>query len=151
MEWSTHMLSGIAAGYAVTGGDWKGALVGGVAGVIPDLDEPKSKFGKIFLPISYPLNSIFGHRTFTHSLLFVLIAGGVLFPFTATWIWLSVVGGILAHIAGDMLTGKVQLLYPRKKTVGIAIPFFMFKLIDRITAAILLLIIGWVTVTKYVL
>ena len=32
MEWSTHFLSGVVAGYSVSGGDWRGAVVGGIAG-----------------------------------------------------------------------------------------------------------------------
>lgn len=112
MEWSTHALSGMIAGYTVTGGDWRGAVVGGIAGVLPDLDEPKSKFGKLFFFIAIPLNSIFGHRTFTHSLLFTSLAGIFIYPFTELWVALSVSAGILAHIAGDMLTGKVKLFYP---------------------------------------
>src|SRR5690625_4536912 len=106
MEWSTHALSGVVAGYVLTGGDYKGALVGGVAGVISDLDEPKSKFGKVFFPISYPLHALFGHRTFTHSLLFVLLLGVITFIFFDSWVYLGVMGGVLAHILGDMMTGK---------------------------------------------
>lgn len=148
MEWSTHALSGMVAGYAVTGGDWRGAVIGGIAGIVPDLDEPKSKFGKLFFFISIPLNSIFGHRTFTHSLLFSLLAVIVIYPFTDWWVGLSVGAGILAHIAGDMLTGKVKFFYPSAKSVGIAISSFSFTLIDRITRLLLIIFIGWVLITK---
>jgi len=132
MEWTTHALSGVVAGYLITGGDWKGAVVGGVSGIIPDLDEPKSKFGKVLLPISVPLNKIFGHRTFTHSLLFSILVGAILFLFTESWIWLASTVGILAHIAGDMITGKVHILYPMKKAIGIPVSRMGFFLIDRV-------------------
>jgi len=138
----------MVAGYVVTGGDWKGAVVGGIAGVLPDLDEPKSKFGKLFFFIAIPLHSIFGHRTFTHSLLFSLLAGIFIYLFTECWVALSVNAGILAHIAGDMLTGKVKLFYPSTKSIGVAIPSFSFTLIDRITRLVLISLIGWVLVTK---
>src|SRR5690625_5082017 len=105
MEWTTHALSGAVAGYIFTGGDYKGALVGGVAGVISDLDEQRSKFGKVFFPISYPLHAIFGHRTFTHSLLFVFILGVISFIFFESWVYIGIVSGVLAHILGDMITG----------------------------------------------
>lgn len=141
MEWTTHMLSGIVAGYTVTGGDLRGALVGGITGVIPDLDEHRSKFGKIFFPISYPINKIFGHRTITHSLLFVVMVGIILMPFFDSWLWLSASIGILAHIIGDMLTGKVKLLYPCKRSIGIAVSPFGFKIIDRTVAILLIAII----------
>ena|SRR5699024_1591711 len=128
------MISGVVAGYLVTGGDYKGAIVGGVAGVIPDLDEPNSKFGKMTLPISVPLNNIFGHRTFTHSLLFVSLNFITFFflIFTELWIALAVSSGILAHILGDMLTGKVKFLYPSQKSIGIRIKPSMFVPIDRV-------------------
>lgn len=141
MEWTTHMLSGIVAGYAVSGGDWKGAVIGGVAGVIPDLDEHKSKFGKVFFPISYVINKSFGHRTLTHSLLFAVTIGIFLMPFFESYIWLSVTSGILAHIVGDMLTGKVKFLYPSKRSIGISVSLLTFKFIDKVTAVILLIII----------
>lgn len=137
MEWSTHAMSGILAGYLITGGDWKGAVVGGIAGVIPDLDEHRSKFGKIFFPISYVINKTFGHRTFTHSLLFAFLVSAVLFPFTDSWVWLAAFAGILAHIAGDMLTGTVQFLYPNKRWIGIRIDPIMFKPIDSIANMLL--------------
>jgi len=126
------MVSGVLAGYVLTGGDWKGAIVGGVAGVISDLDEPKSKFGKVLFPISYPLNAIFGHRTFTHSLLFVVILGLLSYFIFPTWVAISVASGVMAHIVGDMLTGKVKFLYPSKKSFGIPIDFKYFTLIDRV-------------------
>jgi len=139
MEWTTHMLSGIVAGYTISGGDWKGAVVGGAAGVIPDLDEHKSKFGKVFFPVSYLINKTFGHRTITHSLLFVISTGVILMSFFDYWVWLPASAGILAHIIGDMITGKVKLLFPLKKSIGIPVSPFVFKVIDKITAALLLI------------
>lgn len=149
LEWATHMLSGVVAGFAVTGGDWKGAIVGGIAGVIPDLDEPKSKFGKVFFFLSIPLSMVFKHRTFTHSLLFTLIIGSILFLFFDWWVGLAAMAGILAHIAGDMLTGKVQFLYPGKKWIGISIPPNSFVIIDRITGFLLVCILAVILIGKY--
>jgi len=142
MEWTTHLLSGLVAGYTITGGDWRGAVVGGAAGVIPDLDEHKSKFGKIFFPISFVVNKTFGHRTLTHSLLFAIGVGIILMLFFESWIWLSAIAGILAHIVGDMLTGKVKFLYPLDKAIGISVSPLSFKLIDKTTAVILLILIA---------
>jgi len=146
MEWTTHCLSGVVAGYMATGGDWKGAVVGGIAGVIPDLDEPKSKFGKVLFPISIPINKIFGHRTFTHSLLFAVLLGAVLMPFTESWVWLSSTVGIIAHAIGDMLTGTVRFLYPSKIPVGIRIPHSQFKLVDMIARGVLILCLFFIIV-----
>lgn len=148
MEWSTHMLSGVVAGYVVTGGDYRGAIVGGIAGVIPDIDEPNSKFGKILFPISYPLNNLVGHRTLTHSLLFAICLGLIFFVFTSPWIAYAVTAGIISHSIGDMLTGKVKFLYPLNKSIGIRIPFSFFRLIDLVTRYSLLFVICMIIYKK---
>ncbi|WP_226895249.1 metal-dependent hydrolase [Oceanobacillus oncorhynchi] len=137
MEWPTHMLSGIVAGYVITDGDWRGAVVGGIAAIVPDFDEYRSRFGKMVFPISYLINKTVGHRTITHSLLFLIIVGSVLFIFFDTWVVLSVEAGILAHIVGDMLTGKVQFFYPVNKKIGVRVGYITYKLIDRIARVIL--------------
>ncbi|WP_171046234.1 metal-dependent hydrolase [Lentibacillus cibarius] len=141
MEWRTHLLSGLAAGYVVTG-DWRAAVVGGIAAVISDLDEPKSKFGKMVFPLSLLINKMFGHRTATHSLLFVVAVVLVLYPFTREWVWLSAGFGVIAHIIGDMLTGKVQCFYPAPKEIGLNVTQRTFFLIDRCTALLLLVYLG---------
>lgn len=146
MEWQTHMLSGVLAGYTITGGDWKGAVIGGIAGIVPDLDEPKSRFGKLFFFISIPLGMLFEHRTFTHSLLFVLLACGISYPFFELNVTLAILAGLLAHILGDMLTGKVKLFYPSKKGIGIPIPISLFVLIDRLTRYALLILFIWLVI-----
>ena|SRR5699024_955497 len=147
MEWSTHLLSGAVAGYYVTGGNFKGALVGGVAGIISDLDEPESKFGKVLLPISIPLNQLFGHRTLTHSLVFILGCGLLSYLLTDLWVVYSVMAGIMAHVLGDMLTGKVMFLYPLKKQIGIPIPRMFFIVMDRITRYSLLVVVVLIFMT----
>ena len=139
MEWSTHSLTGVALGYAVTG-DWKLGLVSGAFALVPDLDEPRSKFGKPFFFISMPLNSIFGHRTFTHSLLFVAIVGAIVSIFNLN-IALASVLGLLAHIIGDMITGKVKLLYPLPHGVGIKVSRLNYLFIDRMTRLITVIIV----------
>lgn len=131
MEWTTHALSGVTLGYMVTN-DWKLALVSGVFAVVPDLDEPRSKFGKPFFFISVPLNGFFGHRTFTHSLLFIGIVG-IITAFINLSLSLTSMVGILAHTVGDMVTGKVQFLYPYNKKIGLKVSRFNYLLIDRIT------------------
>lgn len=139
MEWTTHALSGVALGYTVTN-DWKLALVSGLFAVIPDLDEPKSKFGKPFFFISFPINQIFGHRTLTHSLLFTAVLG-LTTVFFSPLFSIAAMLGILAHIIGDMLTGKVQLLYPCKLKLGISVSRTNYLLMDRIVRVITLLLV----------
>jgi inner membrane protein len=130
MEWSTHGLTGVVVGYSVTG-DWKIALASGVFALVPDLDEPKSKFGRLFFIISIPINSLFGHRTFTHSLLFAGLLWFILNLFDS-WLALPALIGVLSHIAGDLITGRVKLLYPLQNSIGVPIPPSQFVIIDRI-------------------
>ena len=48
---------------------WTIILFAVLGAIIPDIDHPKSIIGKIFLPISIPLERRYGHRTVTHSLI----------------------------------------------------------------------------------
>lgn len=146
MEWATHALAGFAAGYLVTN-DWKGAVVGGIASIIPDIDEPKSKFGKPLYFISIPINYLFGNRTFTHSLLFVFWMTAITYSFIPS-IALATMAGISAHILGDMLTGRVRFLYPLKAKIGVKVNRFTYTLIDLTTRLSLTLIIGIVSWSK---
>ncbi|MFD1362699.1 metal-dependent hydrolase [Lentibacillus salinarum] len=143
MEWTTHSLSGMVAGFAVTGGDWKGAVAGGIAGMVPDIDEPRSHIGRPFFFLAIPINKIFGHRTLTHSLLFTVVLGFILWPFLSSSIVLGTVAGMLAHISGDMVTGKVKFLYPLQVSIGIPVSRFNYLLIDRITRLGLGVIVLW--------
>lgn len=46
---------------------------GAVGALIPDICHTQSKIGRRFPILSKAVSSVFGHRTFTHSLLFLLI------------------------------------------------------------------------------
>ena len=48
---------------------WTIILFAILGSIIPDIDHPRSVIGKIFLPISIPLERRYGHRTITHSLI----------------------------------------------------------------------------------
>lgn len=144
MEWTTHALSGLAAGYLVTN-DWKGAVMGGIAGIIPDLDEPKSKFGKPLFFISIPINQLFGHRTFTHSLLFVLWMATITYSFSPL-ISFATMAGLSSHIMGDMLTGRVRFLYPLETKIGVSVSRFSYTLIDftvRLSLTMIIVLVFW--------
>ena len=72
--------------------------------VLPDIDYPKSWLGRLF-PFSAKLNSRVGHRTVTHSALFLglsYIVGPAAFL------------GALSHVLLDLLTPSgVQLAWPQ--------------------------------------
>ncbi|RAX57626.1 hypothetical protein CCZ01_05665 [Helicobacter monodelphidis] len=86
-------------------------LLGGVAigSLLPDIDEPQSKIGRQTLFISHLIHKIFGHRGATHTLLFPLVIGVILYPLFLALHFdmlplLGIVIGSYLHIAGDMLT-----------------------------------------------
>ncbi len=101
-------------------------MAGGIIGShLPDIDHPKSAFGKRVLPLSLPISAVFGHRGITHSLIAVagmswLIWWGLHYVHWQKWFTVPVVVGVatgyLSHLAGDWLTNSgVPLLWPSKR------------------------------------
>lgn len=91
-----------------------GAVVGGL---LPDIDHPKSYLGNIIAPISAVIMATCGHRTITHSLLFMAIVGVLASLYNVSF-GIGIAIGILSHIALDMITpgtNGVAFLYPFKK------------------------------------
>jgi len=87
-----------------------------VASLLPDIDLPTSKLGRVFFFISTRLEREYGHRTVTHSLLAVaavaVLASPLLYLDKASWFW-AVVGGYWSHIWIDMVNLRgVDLLWP---------------------------------------
>ena len=92
-----------------------------VASTIADIDVPSSLWGRLLKPLSKRINRRFGHRTFTHSLLFM----GLLW--SVTWIVCSSFAieapyptvfllAFGSHLIFDMMTVQgVLLFYPYKK------------------------------------
>ncbi len=92
-----------------------------IGSVLPDIDHPKSYLGRRFPLISKIVNRAFGHRTFTHSLLFCVLVSVALMQ-TNTSVGIGTFFGILSHILLDILTPfskGVSLFYPIKKKIGI--------------------------------
>ena len=46
--------------------DWIGWLLAAAASLLPDVDLPPAKIGRLFWFVSVPLERRFGHRTLTH-------------------------------------------------------------------------------------
>jgi inner membrane protein len=127
MEGKTHIVGGIAAGavYLNLGGSVEkevlffGSLALGA--LIPDIDHTGSSIGRKIPMLDNLVSALFGHRAFTHSLLFLFLA---FFLFTQTsWpeaiefgIWL----GMFSHMILDMLTKKgIKFFWPFKINVGL--------------------------------
>lgn len=123
MTGKTHIIGGIAASlaFAQTSNYDTVLIVGaGVVGaLIPDICHGGSKIGRTLPLLSKLISAIFGHRSFTHSLLFLFLIGILLNSFVANE---SIVAGILvgmaSHYVLDMATKNgIKLLYPIKVTV----------------------------------
>jgi len=83
-----------------------------LSGIIPDIDYPKSKIGRKFFLISKPLNFLFGHRNFLHSLFFVVILCFLINLFFNKY-WIPVFIGYCSHIFLDCLTKQgIAIFYP---------------------------------------
>lgn len=90
------------------------ALAGGAGGLIPDLDHPKSMLSGWIPGMGIILGlSRVGHRTLTHSLVFVALVWLVANATLPYQLAVAVALGVVSHIAADMTTPKgIPLLYP---------------------------------------
>lgn len=80
--------------------------------LLPDIDHPESTMGRRVKWLSYPIYAIFGHRQFTHSVIFV---GGLywlsLHYHQPLICYLAVGAGL--HLVGDYLTPSgIPLFWP---------------------------------------
>ena len=119
MTGNTHILGGIASSLAfvqithyydpiiVVGASVFGSL-------LPDICHTGSKIGKTFPTISKIVNIVFGHRTLTHSLLFLMIMAIVMTRYIANEsIIAGIIIGIISHYVLDMFTKKgIMLFFP---------------------------------------
>jgi len=121
-------------------------LTGAALGsLIPDIDEPRSYIGMKLPYLSVPLKLLgIRHRTFTHSIWFMVIFLMVAFLFKSIFLY-GVSLGILMHLIGDMLTkGGVPLLYPISDKHYRLLPknlaFYTNSLTEHLLVAILVLV-----------
>ena len=95
--------------------DWIGWLLAAAASLLPDVDLPPAKIGRLFWFLSGPLERRFGHRTLTHSLVAlsaVAALSGPLMAIHPLYCW-AVVGGYWSHLWIDMLNIRgVDLFWP---------------------------------------
>ena len=120
MTGKTHIIGGLAASLAfaqVSNFDPVILMGAGVIGaLIPDICHGGSKIGRTLPIVSKVINKLFGHRSFTHSFLFLFLMGVLLNRFVSNE---AVVAGILvgmvSHMILDMATKNgIKLLFPFK-------------------------------------
>jgi inner membrane protein len=123
MTGKTHITGGIAASLAfaqITNYDPVILLCAGTIGaLLPDICHGGSKIGRSFPALSKIINTLFGHRTFTHSLLFLLLVGVLLNAVSANEAAnAGVLVGMASHYILDMATKNgIKLFFPLRVTV----------------------------------
>jgi endonuclease YncB( thermonuclease family) len=95
-------------------------LVAAVTSLLPDADYPKSWLGYQLGSISEDLHRLFGHRSFLHSFIALVLVTALLAP-PLWWLvgWpapaIAVFVGYGSHLFADMMTlGGVQLFWPSR-------------------------------------
>ncbi len=99
-------------GYKPDGIGW---LLAAGFSLLPDIDLPPAKIGRLFWFVSVPLERRFGHRTLTHSLVAIVAVMALSAPLLALqppYFW-AMVGGTWSHLWIDMLNIRgVDLFWP---------------------------------------
>lgn len=107
MMWRTHIAAGALAGAAVAAfvpAMATTVILAALAGsILPDLDHPKSKLGRLIRPISDIIYLVFGHRGGTHSVIFTLLFMGII-SLISVPIGIAFGAGILSHLAADAVS-----------------------------------------------
>ncbi|WP_159782679.1 metal-dependent hydrolase [Bacillus sp. N1-1] len=126
MEGKTHAIGGICLGVAAQSYYitdkldapelivFYGACLFG--GLLPDICHPGSWTGRRAKALSKGISRFFGHRTITHSILFIILIYWLTSTFTFQYDHLIQTGllvGIVSHIVLDGMTVRgIQLFYP---------------------------------------
>jgi inner membrane protein len=106
----SHIFISSLATAAITGSSDPIAIgIGGIAGLLPDVDGAKSPAGRILFPLSKYLEKHFPHRSFTHSILASIVLSAICYGFNYAG-WLSteyahavVIGYTFGYLA-DLVT-----------------------------------------------
>lgn len=157
MLWRTHFLAGAAAGLYLAGhADIKtAAMSAGVAGVsalLPDLDDPNSKMGRLVPVVSWAVKTVVGHRGPLHS----LIGAGAAFEVASLFLRGGyghlvpvLVAGFISHLVADSLNPQgVPWLWPLKTHFGLPLVQTGSMLERLLVTPAMALLVVWLAVTK---
>ncbi|ANU09885.1 hypothetical protein A1A1_04812 [Planococcus antarcticus DSM 14505] len=147
MTGKTHIIGGVAASLAfaqITNYEPAILLCTGVIGsLIPDICHGGSKIGRALPILSKLINGLFGHRTFTHSLLFLILIAVLLHNFMPMEdISAGLLVGMASHIVLDMATKRgVKLFFPLRwnvrfpftATTGATSEYLVFALLSLLS------------------
>ena len=123
MLWRTHFLAGAVAGLLLAGHtDVKttavSAGVAGISALLPDMDDPHSKLGRLVAPASWAVKVTIGHRGPLHSLLgagMAFILASLFMRSGYAHLIPMVVAGYMSHLFMDSLNPQgVPWFWPLK-------------------------------------
>lgn len=123
MTGKTHLMGGVAATIILTHTNTYDPLLfisaGAIGALLPDICHSGSKIGRRFKGLSKLINKLFGHRTITHSLLFLILMNMlVAYLTTNEGIRVGILIGMVSHFLLDAATKNgIKLLYPLKLTI----------------------------------
>jgi inner membrane protein len=126
MLWRTHILAGASVGLLIAGHNADietaaiSAGIAGVAALLPDLDSPHSKIGRLVPTLPKVLTLTVGHRGLLHSIVgavtvSLLLAAGerIVLGNLFSNLYLLVLAGYVSHILIDTFTNSgCPLLWP---------------------------------------
>ncbi len=107
MRFLTHIVGGVAAGLFITN-FYPGILIIAVAAIasgIPDIDTPKSKYGRRIQPFSIIFAAFLKHRGVFHSLLAAILLSLPLYIIEQSW-GIAFFAGYISHLVLDSLNKK---------------------------------------------
>lgn len=130
----THSLAGILAAEGVLAYyqqpllTWEAGvalLIGCLAGPLADVDKKGSTMAKVFLPVSWILQTLrVKHRTLTHSLLFMIALSSLLTALPDVFFWTCLIA-YASHPFIDMFNEQgVALLWPLNRKIRL-LPKFL--------------------------
>ena len=125
MKVATHLIFAECCGFATSAifdvhYETPSVLIAAATSILPDADYPKSWLGYQLGSVSEELHRFFGHRSFLHSFL-ALVLVTLILGLPLWWIYgrpapmVAVFVGYGSHLLADMMTlGGVQLFWPSK-------------------------------------
>lgn len=156
MTGNTHIIGGIAAGLAfVQVSNYEPLLLVGasvVGALLPDICHTGSKMGRTFPITSKLVNMLFGHRSFTHSFLFLFLMAIFLNKYIADEsISAGILIGMISHYFLDMATKKgIKLWFPLDINVRLPITTRTGSKVENVVSillSMLCLYLGYETIS----
>lgn len=135
MNGASHLVGGLTAGVLLGYTEPAELAAIAVAALLPDIDRKNSLMGRFIPVLPHVLEKVIGKRTVTHSLLFGAVIAGLLNMGLPSLI-LPFLIGFVSHLALDVFTGRIALLWPLPWKMGVPLFGIPPVFIETATAVI---------------